>query len=100
MSETLYVVFGEDGEYSDWNTWPVAAYRDEAMAQQHVENAAAAARLRRDLRQPAARDVLDRWDSRGNQLVLYSLTEVELRDALPDAPLEQMQEGLRRGKSS
>jgi hypothetical protein len=25
---------------------------------------------------------------------------VELRDALPDAPLEKMQEGLQRGKAS
>ena len=32
----VYVVFGTSGEYSDRNTWKIAAYFDEELAKQHV----------------------------------------------------------------
>jgi hypothetical protein len=104
VDEMLYIVFGEDGEYSDWCQWPVAAYRDKALARRHVECAEIAARLKRELKTDAAKAILDAWDGSDDAFRAYapsySLQEVKLRDALPDAPLEQMQEGLRRGKGS
>ena len=39
MSETIYVVFGTTGEYSDRTEWCVIAYRDENQAKEHVVNA-------------------------------------------------------------
>jgi hypothetical protein len=36
MSEQVYVVMGETGEYSDREGWPVLAYMDEADARAHV----------------------------------------------------------------
>ena len=32
----IYIVFGWAGEYSDREEWPVAAYSDEKLAQDHV----------------------------------------------------------------
>ncbi len=104
MTERLFIVFGESGSYSDWSQWPVAAYRDEMMARQHVENAEVALRLRYELKTKAATDILDEWDRTQKDSVsradVYSLQEVELRDALPDAPLEQMRAGLDRAQRS
>ena len=34
--KTVYVVFAGNGEYSDRTEWPVAAYRLETQAQEHV----------------------------------------------------------------
>src|SRR5690554_918315 len=39
MEQTIYLVMGSKGEYSDRDEWPVAAYTDEAEAQKHVEAA-------------------------------------------------------------
>ncbi|MEK9735734.1 MAG: hypothetical protein VW239_00260 [Candidatus Nanopelagicales bacterium] len=41
----FYVVRGQTGEYSDHDEWTVCAYTDEAMAQHHVEQATAAAKV-------------------------------------------------------
>jgi hypothetical protein len=41
----VYVVSGSTGEYSDQYNWPVAAYKEEEMAQQHVTAAEAWARV-------------------------------------------------------
>lgn len=35
----IYIVEGTTGEYSDRSEWPVAAYADESLAQQHAEAA-------------------------------------------------------------
>lgn len=35
----LFIVCGLQGEYSDFRTWVVAAYTDEAMAREHAEKA-------------------------------------------------------------
>lgn len=40
----VYVVMGMEGEYSDRAEWPVAAYIDQAKAQQHVTTVEMAAR--------------------------------------------------------
>ena len=37
--ETVWVVMGTTGEYSDRNEWPVRAFFDEAAAQEHIEKA-------------------------------------------------------------
>lgn len=42
---TIYVVIGECGEYSDHQDWPVCAYTDEAQAKEHVERASEYARV-------------------------------------------------------
>lgn len=39
MSQTLYVVMGSCGEYSDRTEWPVRAFVDELKAQEHVAKA-------------------------------------------------------------
>lgn len=44
MTNTIYVVFGTTGEYSDRSEWPVRAFRTEAQAQELIEKASAAAR--------------------------------------------------------
>ena len=41
--ETIYIVEGSTGEYSDHRDWMLCAYRDEAAAQEHVEKATARA---------------------------------------------------------
>ncbi|HZF98301.1 MAG TPA: hypothetical protein VEY92_08675 [Pseudoxanthomonas sp.] len=41
--QTIYVVIGTTGEYSDCREWMVAAYMDKAMAEQHVTLASASA---------------------------------------------------------
>jgi hypothetical protein len=41
MSEKVYVVMGETGEYSDRAFWHVVAYRDEEAAKAHVQRAEA-----------------------------------------------------------
>jgi hypothetical protein len=43
MEQTIYVVIGVAGEYSDRNEWVVCAYTDEALAQEHVVKAGEAA---------------------------------------------------------
>ena len=43
MSETVYVVFGETGEYSDRSDWPVKAYLSQQVAQELVVKATARA---------------------------------------------------------
>ena len=37
--DTVYIVMGTTGEYSDREEWPVCAYTNEQAAQQHVEAA-------------------------------------------------------------
>jgi hypothetical protein len=37
--ETVWVVMGTTGEYSDRNEWPVRAFFDETAAQEHIEKA-------------------------------------------------------------
>lgn len=36
MSTMFYLVMGEQGEYSDWQQWPVCAYHDEDSANRHA----------------------------------------------------------------
>jgi hypothetical protein len=36
MTETIYLVQGNCGEYSDYSEWVVCAYRREDLAQQHA----------------------------------------------------------------
>ena len=55
--ETIYVVHGRTGEYSDRTEWVVAAYTDEASARQHIE---AATKRANELQ------VLAEKDGRGN----------------------------------
>lgn len=39
MTEKIYLVQGNCGEYSDYREWVVCAYRDEKLAQAHVVSA-------------------------------------------------------------
>lgn len=39
MAETIYLVQGNCGEYSDYREWVVCAYRSEAMAREHATKA-------------------------------------------------------------
>jgi hypothetical protein len=39
MMTHIYVVWGATGEYSDHQEWPVIAYEDEQLAQEHVTKA-------------------------------------------------------------
>lgn len=39
MPDTIYLVQGNCGEYSDHREWVVCAYRDEVMAQEHAKAA-------------------------------------------------------------
>jgi hypothetical protein len=34
--DTIYLVMGESGEYSDWQQWPVRAFATEAAADAHA----------------------------------------------------------------
>ncbi len=34
--DTIYLIVGESGAYSDWQQWPVYAYVDEAKAYAHA----------------------------------------------------------------
>lgn len=43
MPEMIYIVQGDTGEYSDYTSWFVCAYRDEAMAREHARLAQSAA---------------------------------------------------------
>lgn len=43
--ETIYVVTGATGKWSDRTEWMVAAYRDERLAMEHVTKADEAARV-------------------------------------------------------
>lgn len=41
MPNVLYLVIGECGEYDDWRTWNVIAYRTKKAATEHVRQARA-----------------------------------------------------------
>lgn len=58
----IYVVFGEQGEYSDWSTWPVKAFISEAAANE-FETACMKFADARTKRITAARNVMpsDPW---------------------------------------
>lgn len=97
MSETVYVVLGEQGEYSDWQQWLVAAYRVKAVARAHAENADAASRLLGVRQNAEAREFLAAWDAEGVDRYhdilgpcTYTVKEVELCDALPRLALHLM----------
>lgn len=53
MNESVYVVMGSTGEYSDRGEWPVVAYSVEDDAKAHVERA-----------QARAREIFQKWHGR------------------------------------
>ena len=36
--QTIHIVYGSTGEYSDYVEWPIIAYEDKAKAQDHAKN--------------------------------------------------------------
>jgi hypothetical protein len=45
---TIYLVMGESGEYSDWRQWPVRAFQTEAAADAHAAAATAWSKERQE----------------------------------------------------
>ena len=61
MAETIYIVTGHTGEYSDSRDWTVCAYRDEAHAANHAKAA-------QDWARANAKEFSDRYWQRGREL--------------------------------
>ena len=59
--KTIYVVMGTTGEYSDRTEWPIAAYSDKAMAQEHVTKATEMSRAVA----AAVQQLKDDWNGEG-----------------------------------
>lgn len=99
--ERLYIVFGSSGEYSDWTEWPVAAYRDEALARTHAEQAAAASDQRNEQAHGIEYSAREKWiaanrnpwdahdDCDGYEASRYTVGEVPLLAALPSSPVRR-----------
>lgn len=83
MTPHIYVVMGSHGEYSDRGEWPVAAYCDEKLAQEHVTRVEQAAR---------------EWESIGNTARKQRVNDVgELATTLdPKKPFELWGSDTRR----
>lgn len=96
-AEKIYIVQGSSGQWSDWTTWDVCAYRDETLARRHVEQADAEVRRRiettKDIRYNYAALAAygkanpNPWDSDHCEEIeedtTYGLSVVEIRDSLP-----------------
>jgi hypothetical protein len=59
--DTIYVVTGSSGEYSDWTKWLVAAYEDEQAARHHAERADAAVHLKLEKTRSMSYTERDEW---------------------------------------
>ena len=88
--DTIYIVFGTTGEYSDRTEWPVAAYADKAQAETHVTLAESWERLNgRDYSRLAydrRSQLVNPYDpgyTRDYTGTSYSVGEVPLRTEVP-----------------
>ena len=75
--ETIYVVVGRTGEYSDYYEWFVAAYEDESMATEHSTKAVCATK------EMGRFDRGGPYDENARQEADYMVCEVPLRTAVP-----------------
>lgn len=89
----IFIVEGSTGEYSDHDEWPVAAYKDEELAKEHVRLADEEYRVWLGGRDPYSLGYLERQEvvnSYDPEMRMdytglsYSYYTVELRDALPE----------------
>jgi hypothetical protein len=97
MAKTIYIVTGTSGDYSDRDEWPVCAYEDEALAQQHAIKATEGARVGyeavRQLREdwdgvvdyPTGSNPYDPHENAADYGTSYFIATCEVRTALPPA---------------
>lgn len=93
MDSKVYVVMGTTGEYSDRTEWPVCAYLEESLAQEHITKATARAKeievLRGDRYLRAPDGVVNEYDpdmSMDYTGTDYYCIEVELRTTTQGSP--------------
>lgn len=79
----IYVVMGTTGEYSDRDEWPVAAYRDGALAAEHVVRAEQCARAAQADKSVKPGDFRNPYDPENRFFADYYVWKVPLLEALP-----------------
>ena len=94
--KTIWIIYGETGEYDDWKEWPVCAYFDEEKAKTHAKLAAefaSEARHQGCMQTPRlySYEITERWPNpydvhmeiESNMDTHYYATPLEIRDELP-----------------
>ena len=76
--EKIYVVVGSTGEYSDYRVWSVAAYKDEAMARKHAEEAKTWYLESNDHKNPFDPDMIESYVGTD-----WTVQGIDWRDELP-----------------
>lgn len=88
MSETIWIVQGTTGEYSDRTDWYVCAYRSQEMAEEHASKAMRRAKEIQHGNKQYYRPVPGENEFDPAMLLDYTGTEyttasIEIRDAVP-----------------
>jgi hypothetical protein len=102
MTETIYLVQGNCGEYSDYSEWVVCAYRREDLAQQHAVRAKEWRQKnvgrhfdREKLKNPYDNQYYDYGTDPNTDWTAYG---VEVRDALPEDRLAEIDKRIAAAK--